>query len=305
MSGISSGASRLLVVGDVIDDIVAIPAGPILPDTDAHAAILRSPGGSGANTAAWLGFSGCAVDFVGAVGPDGLEAHSRALRNAGVTPHLVVVPTAPTGTIVIVVDGEQRTMLTERGANAMLRSVDVSDELLASAAVLYVSGYSVTGAFGAAGAVELMARAHRVGVRVALGSGSTGFLRELGVETFRSVFPTVDLFLVNHSEGELLTGRTDPGEIVTELLGELPVVALTLGGGGALIGARGVTAVAVPVEAAELRDPTGAGDAFAAGFLSVWARSEDLQEAGRVGVALAARAVAQPGARPPVDDVPR
>ncbi len=293
--------ARLVVVGDVIDDIVVIPRGPVLADTDTRAQILRSAGGSGANTAAWLGHLGCAVDFVGAAGADTAEFHARALRDTGVTPHLVVVPDAPTGTIVIIVEGERRTMLTERGANDRLSAHDVSDALFESAAALYLSGYSVTGAFGVEGARELMARARRSRVRVALGAGSVGFLAEVGPEGFRTLLPGADLFLVNRAEGALLTGYEEPTEIVTELLRDVPLVVLTLGEGGALIASRrdGVIGViSVPVEPVDLVDPTGAGDAFAAGFVSDWIASTDLERAGRAGAALAAQAVMHPGARP-------
>ena len=290
--------ARLVVVGDVIDDIVVIPRGPILADTDTSAAISRSAGGSGANTAAWLGHLGCAVDFVGALGADGAEFHARALRDAGVTPHLVVVPDAPTGTIVIIVEGERRTMLTERGANDRLSTRDVPDALFESATALYVSGYSVTGALGIEGARDLMTRARRARVSVALGSGSVGFLAELGPEKFRTLLSTADLFLVNRAEGALLTGQQEPTEIVMDLLRDVPLVVLTLGERGALIASRRDGVMSIPVEPVDLVDPTGAGDAFAAGFLSNWISSMDLERAGRAGAVVAAQAVTNPGARP-------
>ena len=97
--------SRFVVIGDVINDIVVVPRGEILVDADTTASVRPRPGGSAANTAAWLGTLGVDVDFVGCVGGDSLEWHSSALRDHGVTPHLKVEPGFATGTIVIVVEG--------------------------------------------------------------------------------------------------------------------------------------------------------------------------------------------------------
>ena len=49
------GARVILVVGDVMDDLVVRPLGPLVPRSDTPAHMERHPGGSGANTAAWLG----------------------------------------------------------------------------------------------------------------------------------------------------------------------------------------------------------------------------------------------------------
>ncbi len=140
---------RFVVIGDVFNDIVAIPRGPQRPNTDTAASIWPRPGGSGANTAAWLGVLGRRVDFVGVVGIDGREPHAAALRDAGVEPHLHVEPGVATGTIIVLVESDQRSMLTDRGAVALLRAEEVTDDLLAGAAVLHTSGYGVVGSYGA------------------------------------------------------------------------------------------------------------------------------------------------------------
>ena len=68
--------SRIVVVGDVINDIVAVPRIPVRPDTDTPSSIRPRPGGSAANTAVWLGSRGAAVDFVGAVGAHDAAEHA-------------------------------------------------------------------------------------------------------------------------------------------------------------------------------------------------------------------------------------
>jgi sugar/nucleoside kinase (ribokinase family) len=95
--------ARIVVFGDVIDDVVVVPHGPIRPDTDTVSSIRRSAGGSAANTAAWLGTLGAEVDFVGVVGLDDLERHRALLAVAGVTPHLTGDPEQQGATRVAIV----------------------------------------------------------------------------------------------------------------------------------------------------------------------------------------------------------
>ena len=97
----------IIAFGDVIDDVVAIPLGPIRDDTDTPSSIRFSAGGSAANTAAWLGALDAEVDFVGSVGLDDVVRHSALLR--GVTAHLRGHDELPTGTIVVIVEASGAT----------------------------------------------------------------------------------------------------------------------------------------------------------------------------------------------------
>src|SRR4051812_39345940 len=80
--------SRIVVVGDVVNDIVVVPRGTIRVDTDTASTIRPRPGGSAANTATWLGSLGAEVDFVGSVGTADAAEHEEIFREYGVTPHL-------------------------------------------------------------------------------------------------------------------------------------------------------------------------------------------------------------------------
>ena len=91
----------ILVVGDVMDDLVVRPLGPLAPRSDTRAHMERHPGGSGANTAAWLGTLGAAVRFAGRVGLADLRRHARALEACGVDVRLAGDASTPTGSIVV------------------------------------------------------------------------------------------------------------------------------------------------------------------------------------------------------------
>jgi sugar/nucleoside kinase (ribokinase family) len=308
--------SRAVVVGDVIDDIIVVPQGPIRTDTDTAASITRHPGGSACNTAAWLGALNAPVDLVGRVGVGDADRHANVLRVSGVTAHLSEDATLPTGTIVIVVDGETRTMLTDRGANATLSIMAVTDALLADAAVLHLTGYSLFDAFSHVDLAALIERAHGHGVLVTFDPGSIGFIADFGVERFRTALAGIDVLLPNLDEAQLLVGAHDvaPVGVAEALLTYCPTVVMTSGSASVVVARRGEPTVEVAVHPVRAVDPTGAGDAFTAGFISAILQSSavsgadlesadlvraDLVQAAREGVRVAARAVTQQGGRPP------
>jgi sugar/nucleoside kinase (ribokinase family) len=279
-------------VGDLIDDIVVVPDDKPRPDTDTLSSILQVGGGSAANTAAWIGHLGGRVRFVGSVAERDAARHAAQLEQHGVHAELQGHPTLPTGTIVLFVDGEQRTMFTQRGANVALDCDAVSVE---GGALLHLTGYTLFGAWdGGASYARLIARA---GVPVSVTPGSAGFIADYGVARFLSVVKGATLLFPNLAEGRLLTGLDDPAEVAAALASAFPVVALTLGGEGVLV-ASGGEVVRVAATPSTVLDPTGAGDAFAAAFLLEWVGSGDAVAAAKRGAVAAADAVRVIGGRP-------
>jgi sugar/nucleoside kinase (ribokinase family) len=298
--GLVSG-DRIVVVGDLMNDIVVVPRGPIIPDTDTESLVRPRPGGSAANTAAWLGSLGAPVDFVGAVGDADAEFHADLFREGGVTPYLQVEPGLPTGTIVILVRGEERSMLTERGANAAFSGVTFTDEVLDGAAIVHVSGYTIVKDYGLGAPQCLLRRAHDRGIPFAVTPGSYGYLSEYGAARFLDDVRGAEILIPNLAEGRLLSGKEKAADVGKALLKHAPIVLLTRGSLGVILFRRDQPPLEVPPPpVAKLVDPTGAGDALAAGFLAHWVRSRDAEAAVRAAVLVAARAVMLYGGRPPV-----
>ena len=291
---------RVVVVGDVINDILVVPRGEIRRDTDTSSTIRPRPGGSAANTASWLGSLGAQVDFVGCVGATDAEYHAQIFRDQGVVPYLQVELGLPTGTIVIIVEGEQRSMLTERGANAALSSATVTDELLADAAVMLLSGYSILDGFSVRSTRDLVERARAAEVRVAVTLGSVGYLQDFGPDAFQSAVEGAELAFLNLDEGRLLTGEEHPEWVAAQLAERFERAVMTIGSEGVMVIQRDQPSVRVAAPAARMVDPTGAGDAFAAGFLANWMETDDMVAAAEAGVFVAARAIMVMGGRPPV-----
>lgn len=291
-------APRFLVVGDVIDDVLVVLDQPIRVDTDTPASIRQLPGGSAANTAAWLAALGQQVAFVGAVGADDVVRVAASMP--GVEARLHATP-EPTGTIVVLVDrgdhGQHRSMLTSRGANASL-DLDAID--LDGFDVLHLTGHPLLQSTdGGAAFSRLIARAKAAGMAVSLDPGSAGFLADFGAERFLAAVEGVDVLLPSLDEATSLTGETDHDAIVLDL--PFDTVVLKLGRHGAHVKAHAGDEIVlrdVPAARATIVDPTGAGDAFAAGFLAAWIVDRDAVAAARSASAVAARAVASPGGRP-------
>jgi sugar/nucleoside kinase (ribokinase family) len=254
----------LVVLGDLMVDVVARIVGPLAHGSDTPAQISVQGGGSAANTAAWAASIGTDVALVCRVGDD--ERGRAALPDLDV--RAVVDPEKPTGTCVVLVEpGGERTMLPDPGANdGPLPEIPLGDHL-------HVVGYALLRDGPRASALAAIDRARGAGMSVSVDPSSWALLRP-------GAIPPVDLLLPNEREAEYLDGE----------------MAVKLGAGGARWGD-----VHVPAEPVEVVDTTGAGDAFAAGFLSAHLTGAGRREALEAGCRLAARAVAQVGARPSYD----
>lgn len=283
----------VLVFGDLIDDVVVVPRGPIQPDTDTPSAISMRPGGSAANTASWLAATGIRTAFVARCGERDVERHATALRELGVEPRLIADPAAPTGTIVVIVEGEQRSMLTERGANAALSPADIDP---AGFDLVHATGYSLPD--HPEEFARLVARAHDAGVRVSLTAGSVAAIRALGAGGFRAAARGADIFIANAAEAALLTGCDEPGDAALALREDHEIVVVTAGSRGAVVADGRAPVRVAPVAVAHPVDPTGAGDAFTAGLIAGILAHGEASRAAREATVLAARAVSAVGGRP-------
>jgi ribokinase len=281
---------RILVVGDVITDVLVVFAGPFEVGTDTPARIELTGGGSAANTAAWLASLGAPVTLVGVVGTDPTGGDRLAeLTTGGVTCAVRRTADASTGTVVVLSEAGERTMLADRGANLRLSTVDI-DEALAGApdAVhLHLSGYVLFEEASRTAGRHALRVARERGLTTSVDAASAGPLRRAGGAAFLGWVRGADLLLANADEAAVL-----PAPLTAYV--RYPVVKQ------AADGARWLAPppVSAPADPATVVDVTGAGDAFAAGLLSAWCAGASPEEALRAGNRLGARAVSTPGARP-------
>ncbi|MFE1558798.1 carbohydrate kinase family protein [Streptomyces sp. NPDC058734] len=298
-SGALPGA--LLVVGDVVTDVVAVHREPLAPATDTAARIRTLPGGAGANAACWAARTGAAeVRLLARVGSESARWHERALVDAGVRPRLVVDPAEPTGTVVALVgEDAERTFLTDSGASLRLCPADWVPALLDGAGHLHLSGYLFFSECSRELALVALRAARTRGVPVSVDPASAGFLAELGPERFLAAVAGAGVLLPNEDEARLLAGVREPARAAEELSRRVPVVVVTRGSGGAIVAEGGRITAEVEAEPAEAVDTTGAGDAFAGGFLAARLAGATAAESARAGCRAAATAVTHLGGRPP------
>ncbi|MBF0679037.1 MAG: sugar kinase [Devosia sp.] len=291
--------TRVLVVGDVMTDIIVKPEGPIVMGSDRRAQIRTRPGGSGANQAVWLAAAGADVVFAARVGAADVEGYGTHFRDLGVVPALASDGEMPSGVLVTIVspDGE-RSFLTDRGANLNLSPDDLPASLLDGAGFVLVSGYSLF-APGPRAAVQALFEAARArGIPCAIDPASVGFLEEVGASNFRDWVGPLDWIFANEDEARSLTGEEDLNDQIRALGEQFGQVVIKRGRLGAVLGDRNGISHAQAAPAVDVVDTTGAGDAFAGGFVAALTSGLGPEECLTKGISQGAAAVQTIGGQP-------
>ncbi len=290
--------SRVLVVGDVRDDISVVQETRLRAEDDTTSSIRTRPGGSAANVAAWVAHLGVEAVFVGKAGADGAAKHTRLLEAHGVTAHVATAWDAVTGTAVISVDPNTEVQYEDRAANSCLTLDDVPEDAWEDVAHLHLTGHSFFDARTRPVVQAVVERAKTLGATISVDPGCLVQLREVGSETFLSWVAVATVLTPNLDEARVLTGIDDPYEIIDALGARVGRVLLTLGPDGALYGGRGRDTVKVPAATCDPIDVTGAGDAAIAGFLAARAHGATAEVALEQAMAVAAECITRGGARP-------
>jgi sugar/nucleoside kinase (ribokinase family) len=281
----------LCTIGDLIEDVVVWLNDELNIGSDADSVIVRTRGGSAANVAMFGALTGTPSRFIGQVGNDNLgEQLCASLRGSGVD--VCTVAEGRTGSIVVVVQPNgERTFLTDRGVAAELSLFDASH--LTGVSIVHVPTYSLALDPLATTAIHYIRAARAAGVLISIDASSTSVLRDYGIDRYAELIASIapDVFLCNNDEAALLnidSAHPMTGAALTVIKrGALPVTTVTAAGV--------VTEVATP-PVTNIVDTTGAGDAFAAGFLPVYAASRNIEDAITNGNLIAARVLRSPGA---------
>lgn len=251
----------LATVGDLVNDIVVRLSGPVNLASDTEARIDQRRGGSAANVAATAAGLGSPTRFIGQVGDDPVgTALIDELRSWGIDVSCIR-RAGPTGTIVVLVDGAgERTMLTDRRTSLDLADPDPA--WLAAVTVLHVPLYSLVRGSLARTSEVLIGWARERGVAVSVDASSAAIIRDFGARRVCELLARLEpaVLFANEDEARVL-GLPVPGPLLTIVKqGPSPAVVISRSGTEA-----DLEVPAVRID--RVRDSTGAGDAFAAGFL--------------------------------------
>lgn len=281
-------------VGDLVEDVVVHLHEQVHVASDTAATVVRRRGGSAANVVEAACRAGGAARFIGQVGDDATgRGLTEALAAAGAD--LAVRRAGRTATIIVLVDASgERTMLSDRAA--CLDLADPEPAWLDGLHTLHIPYYSLVAGALAETSATLAGWANERGIRVSVDASSASVLERVGpaiaLAHIRSLRPSV--VLANELEAAALGPELHPdhlgGALVIVKQGPEPAIVLEAGQPP-----RTVPAESVP----EVRDTTGAGDAFAAGLLLALDAGDDAIAATRNGHAVAAAAVRRASAYAP------
>ncbi|HUZ32778.1 MAG TPA: adenosine kinase [Xanthobacteraceae bacterium] len=263
---------------------------------------VETSGGSAANTIVGVASLGSRSAFIGKIKDDVLgRAFSHDIRAAGAafaTPPAAAGPSTARCYVLVTPDGE-RTMNTYLGAAQNLHPSDIDADLVAGSAILYLEGYLWDPKDAKDAFLKAAKIAHQAERVVAL-SLSDAFCVDRWRDEFLHLMrsQTVDLIFANEAELGSLYQTADFDTAVAALRKDIGAAVITRSERGCIvIGPDGTAAVpAFPVE--RVVDTTGAGDLFAAGFLSGLARGADDRTCGRLGALAAGEVIGHLGARP-------
>ncbi|MCR0985798.1 adenosine kinase [Roseomonas populi] len=316
-------ALDILGIGNAIVDVVASATDATLAgwgmakgsmalvDTDRaqaiHAAVgegVQTGGGSAANTCAAAAALGAKVGYLGKVADDAPgQAFAEDLKKLGI--HFPTKPLkggSPTARCLILVtpDG-QRTMNTYLGACVAFGEEDVDQAAVESAAVTYLEGYLFDPPAAQAAFRRAAGIAHGAGRQVAITLSDSFCVGRHKAAFLDFIARDADIVFANEDEARALFDAVDADAATQAFAATGKLVALTRSEKGSRIISPKQGVIEVPAVPTTLIDSTGAGDAYAAGFLAAHARGLPLAECGRWGSVAASEVISHFGARPQAD----
>ena len=266
-------------------------------------------GGAAANTLTGATMLGLKTAFIGQVADDQLgEIYRHDLTSVGVSfdtparPYGDSEDEPPTGRCLVLVDPDgERTMNTSLGASQFLPAEAIDDDLIASTKVLFLEGYLWDPEEPRAAMRRAIEVARKEGVKIAFAT-CADFCVHMHGKDFRKLIDDglIDILFVNEEEAGILEG-SDPDAALESLAKDVPLVVMTRGGDGAVATRGDERASVKPEPVAQVKDLTGAGDLFAAGFLSGYCRDASLEECLVRGAVAAGEVISHWGARPEAD----
>lgn len=275
---------------------------------DAMAPAVESSGGSAANTVASLASLGLACAFVGKVHDDQWGAvfrHDIETLGVAFDPRLSRGGAPTARCLIFVTPDAQRTMQTFLGACVELGPGDVHEKQIAASEITYLEGYLWDPPEAKQAFVKAAGLAHSAGRRVALSLSDPLCVARHREDFLDLVNDHVDIVFANEAEITALYRVDEFDAALQSVRGHCAIAALTRSEKGSVVVSGDQVHVVDARAPARLVDTTGAGDAYAAGFLYGLVQGRDLSDCAHLGGVAAAEVIGHFGARPeiPLDSV--
>jgi sugar/nucleoside kinase (ribokinase family) len=261
-------------------------------------------GGSAGNTAAVIAGLGGRVAYIGKVAGDQLgQVFTHDIRAIGVTydtpPLEDGLPTARC--LIFVTPDAQRTMQTYLGATTQLGPEDVNMDYITSSKVVYLEGYLWDQPRAKKAMREAAITAHDAGVKVALTLSDAFCVARFRDEFIDLAEKHVDILFANESEILSLYQVERFDDALQHVRKHCEIAALTRSEKGSVIVNGDEVHIIDAEKGVKVVDTTGAGDAYAGGFLYGYTQGYDLVTCGRLGGLMAAEVISHMGPRPEAD----
>ena len=264
----------------------------------------EASGGSAANTLAGIAALGGRAAYIGKVAADQLgHVFTHDIRAVGVTydtlPLLEGLSTARC--LIFVTPDAQRTMQTFLGATPQLGPEDLNMDYITSSKVVYLEGYLWDQPRAKKAMRDAAIKAHEAGVKVSLTLSDAFCVARFRDEFLELAEHHVDILFANKSEILSLYQVNSFEEALPHVRRHCEIAALTRSEKGSVVVSGNETHAIAAEPGVRVVDTTGAGDAYAAGFLYAYSQGRDLATCGRLGGAMAAEVISHYGARPESD----
>src|SRR5687767_1166550 len=265
---------------------------------------VETSGGSAANTVAGIAALGGRAAYIGKVADDQLgDVFTHDIRAIGVTydtpPLTEGLSTARS--LIFVTPDAQRTMQTFLGATTQLGPEDLNMEYITSCKVLYLEGYLWDQPRAKHAMREAADKAHEAGGKVSLTLSDAFCVARYRDEFLELAERHVDILFANESEILSLYQVDRFDDAVQQVRKHCELAALTRSEKGSVI-VNGDEVHTIDAEkGVKVVDTTGAGDAYAAGFLYAYTHGYDLATCGKLGGIMAAEVISHYGPRPATD----
>ena len=266
----------------------------------------EASGGSAGNTIAGIAMLGGRTAYIGKVADDQLgKIFTHDIRAAGVTydtpPLTGGLPTARS--LIFVTPDAQRTMQTFLGACTQLGPEDVNMAHITASRVVYMEGYLWDLPRAKQAMLDAAMKAKESGVKVSLTLSDAFCVSRFRDEFLELAEKYVDILFANESEILSLYQTEDFDEALQRVRNHCEIAALTRSEKGSVVVNGDEVHVIDAVKGVKVVDTTGAGDAYAAGFLYGYTQGRDLKTSGRLGGAMAAQVISQYGPRAEAVDI--
>lgn len=256
-------------------------------------------GGDAVNESTVLSRLGFKVAFMSRVGDDFIGRHlmEQSAANGVDVSGVYFAPDCPTAANNILIGANDKRVYTI-SKNATSRTEfcvdDLDLEFVKNAKLVAFGSIFVHDKFDDAAYTKIFKTAKEHGAITCADVCPSG--QECSLESYKEAMKHLDYLFANESEAEYLSGKTDPDEMADYFLGlGIGTVIIKFGGKGSLIKNKSERFEQKPFYV-EPVDTTGAGDNYAAGFMSGLIRGLPLQECAKIASATGALAVTKVGA---------